>query len=129
MFDTCVHYRCFGAGPAITKVSNEREWVYSDATFRQEAIDLYDLCFRLANFLNGNEELANAALFPFFKKKPDAFAESCERIYRRFLRDGVLTDADGNEAEVAAVRNWFIENIRGRQGAVVRFFRKLSQRK
>ena len=83
----------------------------------------------MASFLNGNEELANAAFFPFFKKKPDPFSESCERIYRKFLDEGILTDADGNEAEVNAVRNWFIENVRARQGKIFRFFRKLSEPK
>lgn len=125
-FDTCLHYRCYGAGPAITKVANEREWIYSDATFKKEAIDLYDLCFRMASYLGGNEELANAAFFPCFKKKPDAFSEDCERIYRKFLSEGILTDAEGNEADVATVRNWFIENIRAREGKLFSFIRVIS---
>lgn len=128
-FETCMHYRCYGAGPAITKVANERGWVHSDATFRREAIDLYDLCFRMASFLGGNEELEAASFFPFFKKKPDAFSEDCERIYKKFLRDGILTDADGNEAEVSVVRNWFIENVRAQEGRIFRFIRMLSEGK
>lgn len=80
----------------------------------------------MASYLGGNEELTNAALFPFFKKKPDAFSESCERIYRRFLKDGVLTDVDGNEADVATVRSWFIENLRAREGKLFSFIRGIS---
>lgn len=50
-FDTCLHYRCYGAGAVVTAEANRNEWILSDGTFKKEAIDLYDLCFRMASYL------------------------------------------------------------------------------
>lgn len=47
-----------------------------------------------------------------FTKKPDEFDKACERIYRKFLEDGVWTNANGTESNIAEVRDWFIAGIR-----------------
>lgn len=121
-FETCVQYRCYGAGPAITRTAGKNEWIYADGTFRQEAIDLYDLAYRLARYLETLDEAESSSFFGFRKRNRDDFQEACERIYRKFLTDGVLTDETGTEAGISEVRDWFIENMRGRKVKVFGIF-------
>lgn len=129
-YDACVRYRCYGSGSAVSRAASRNGWILPDGTFRDEAVDLYDLCFRMAKFLSVVDELSSSTFFGLGRRKEkDRFATECEAVYRRFLQDGTLVGPDGNEASVEAVREWFFEGLRGNYskflGLVpIRFFKK-----
>lgn len=120
-----MHYSCHGAGNLVTKESEKRGWIREDGTFDDAARDLYDICFRLAKFLEAEREAEASFLFRFGKRKPDEFRDACERIYARMLSDGQITDAYGNPSDYATVRDWFVHGMRLRNAMfsrIVTFF-------
>ena len=124
-YDTCVAYDCHGAGNLTTREALKRGWIRDDATFEPEARDYYDLCFRLAAFLDGEREIEASEVFRFGRKRPDPFREACAGIHARLVRDGTVTDADGLPSDPASVRNWFVEGIRHRGGFLTRLLRAM----
>ena len=76
----------------VTRVSERNEWILSDGTFAPEAIDLYDLAYRMANYLETLDFTRKTSVFGLGSKKPDEFEKTCERIYRNLVETGVVTD-------------------------------------
>lgn len=111
-FETCQHYRCHGAGPLVTAKAMESGWIREDGTFKPSAIRFYEAAYRIRNYLDLEDSLRAAWIFPVFQTKPTQFENACRRIHETLEKEGRLTDEHGNDADPEAVIEWFFRNVR-----------------
>ncbi len=111
-FETCLHYRCHGAGPLVTAEAIHSEWIRSDGTFEPEAVKFYEAAYRINGYLDLEDSLRAAQFFPFFQKKPTEFESACRKIRETLEKEGRLTDEHGNDADPEAVIEWFFRNVK-----------------
>lgn len=120
-FETCLFYRCHGAGPIVTKKAAESGWIRQDGTFEPPAVRFYEAAYRIGNYLDLEDSLRAARFFPFFSKKPTEFETACRKIRETLEKEGRLTDEHGNDAAPEAVIEWFLQNVRRPGGGILGF--------
>lgn len=125
-FETCLRYRCHGAGPLVTAKAIESGWIRKDGTFEPPAIRFYEAAYRIRNYLDLEDSLRAAQFFPFFQKKPTEFETACREIRETLEKEGRLTDEHGNDADPEAVIDWFFRNVKKPRRGVLSFL--FSQR-